>query len=389
MVTTEVVFDRLVTPTHLIAHPITGQLYVTDQPGFIYRLVDGKSQLWLDLKSRLLPLNPKYDESGLLSIVFSTDGMLMYLFSSRRLDQVPEDLFVFGSPGLDLTSPDLHVDVISMIPIIDDHPILDDEVIYFGLLRDHRVHHGGKLVFGPDDYLYITTGDGGPQKDPYRRAQDLSSPLGKILRIDPDLTGYSIPENLLDLRSDQEYPVPLPEIYAYGFRNPWSLTFDADGRGFIGDVGQDTMEEIDLLEEGGNYGWSIKEGKLYTPWGKVENRDKINFIDPIYQYPHAEDGISAVIGGYYVSDNPKYADGYYFADITGSITRIVEIEDLQSKSQIYKEEISWESMNEWYLEDDISIFGWGYDGDYLYLLIGNKNLPEGQQGQVLRLLKLS
>ena len=256
MVQTQVVFDRLVTPTHFVAHPITGQLYVTDQPGFIYRLVDGKSELWLDLKQRLLPLKPDYDESGLLSMVFSAAGDLLYLFSSRRLDQVPEDLFVYGSPGIELGNPDLHVDVVSVIPIIDDQPSVDDELIYFGILRDQRIHHGGKLAFGPDGYLYITTGDSGPQRDKYHRGQDLNTLLGKVLRIDPNPTGYNIPENFLFEQG------ALPEIYAYGFRNPWSLTFDESGRGFIGDVGQDTTEEINLLEEGGNYGWSIKKANF-------------------------------------------------------------------------------------------------------------------------------
>lgn len=209
--------------------------------------------------------------------------------------------------------------------------------------------------------------------DPFKRGQDLTTLLGKVLRINPN-----------DVN-------PQPEIYAYGFRNPWSLTFDQSGRGFIGDVGQDAFEEINLLQEGGNYGWSIKEGELYTSWDATPDRDKIDFIDPIYVYPHAQDGPSAVMGGYYVDNNANYADGYYFADISGSIIRLLESGD----------DTSWDVIEDWHLDDGISIYGWGYDGDhrsphiedvhqeYLYLLVSNQSLPKGQQGQVLRILKFA
>jgi glucose/arabinose dehydrogenase len=171
-------------------------------------------------------------------------------------------------------------------------------------------HNGGQLVFGPDKYLYVGTGDGGGGDDQHGsrgNAQDLASPLGKILRIDPRAKGgqpfTAAPSNPFVDRDGA-----LPEIYAYGLRNPWRFSFDrADGDLVIGDVGQDAVEEIDFARKGtargANYGW--------RPWeGRSRNFDEpapgAKF--PVITKTHA-DGWCSITGGYIVRD--KAVPGLY------------------------------------------------------------------------------
>src|SRR5262249_33539886 len=130
-------------------------------------------------------------------------------------------------------------------------------------------HNGGMLQFGVDGFLYISVGDGGPGNDPSNRAQDLSSLLGKILRIDIDPPeGVNSP--YVSPPSNPFYGAATirNEIYAYGFRNPWRFSFDSVTQElYVGDVGQDAVEELDVVEAGGNYGWRVFEGWYCTNLG--------------------------------------------------------------------------------------------------------------------------
>lgn len=181
-------------------------------------------------------------------------------------------------------------------------------------------HNGGWLDFGPDGYLYIATGDGGAANDPKNLAQDLASPLGKLLRLDVSgEKGYKIP-------SDNAYAGKkgaMPEIHAIGLRNPWRCSFDREtGDFWIGDVGQNHWEEINFVENGQwgglNFGWRLREGEIKTPFKTIGGDKPAANHEPIYVYKHGSgpsEGLS-VTGGI-VYRGSKIADlrgRYLFAD---------------------------------------------------------------------------
>jgi len=170
-------------------------------------------------------------------------------------------------------------------------------------------------VFGPDGYLYIGLGDGGSGGDPHGNAQSLGTLLGKMLRIDPrpaDGAPYRIPADNPFVTT----PGALPEIWAYGLRNPWRYSFDrVTGDLWIGDVGQSAWEEVDRqpASSGGgeNYGWNVREGSHpYTAGGSAPGA-----VDPVFDYAHS-DGGCVVTGGYVYRGEaiPDLAGIYVFAD---------------------------------------------------------------------------
>jgi glucose/arabinose dehydrogenase len=199
-------------------------------------------------------------------------------------------------------------------------------------------HNGGWIGFGPDGYLYISSGDGGAGNDsgsghtePGGNGQDIEDNLlGKILRI--DVGGDDFPGD-----SNRNYAIPPTnpfvgvtgddEIWSYGLRNPWRASFDSlTGDLYIGDVGQNTREEIDVQPAastgGENYGWRLREGTIATPSGGVGGPKPLGAIDPIHEYTHS-DGIS-ITGGYvYRGPIPVMQGRYFFADFTGRIWSLV------------------------------------------------------------------
>jgi len=171
----------------------------------------------------------------------------------------------------------------------------NSELILLEINQPFSNHNGGQLAFGNDGFLYIGLGDGGSAGAPLGNAQNRSSLLGKILRIDVDSTSqdknYGIPADNPFAGNSIGYP----EIYAYGLRNPWQFSFDrATGTLWVGDVGQSQREEIDLVENGKNYGWNIMEGTLcYSP---QTGCNQTGLELPVWEYGRDE-GIS-VIGGF-------------------------------------------------------------------------------------------
>lgn len=184
-------------------------------------------------------------------------------------------------------------------------------------------HNGGPMKFGKDGYLYIGFGDGGGRNDPTSKGQDLSTWMGKILRIDVDHKdegkNYAVPKDnpFVDRKGAK------PEIYAYGIRNPWRLTVDRKtGAIWVGDVGQDLWEEIHIIRRGGNYGWSIREGNYGFNNGlrKGVAAPQDSLIDPIWEYDHQVG--KSITGGYVYRGNrlPELEGAYLYGDyVTGKI----------------------------------------------------------------------
>ena len=259
----------------------TNRLFVIEQAGIIRVFKNMKnitvSQVFLDVSDRVLfggeqgllgmAFHPKYVENGYFYINYVTDN-------PRRT--------IIARYSVNASDP--------------DQADKDSEFVLLEVDQPFDNHNGGQLSFGADGYLYIGLGDGGSGGDPYGNAQNKTSLLGKILRIDVDSPSagrnYGIPAdnpfdgNTLGFRE---------EIYAYGLRNPWRFSFDpANGRLWIGDVGQSQREEIDIADKGKNYGWNIMEGTLcYSP---SSGCNETGLELPVWEYSH--DQGNAVIGGF-------------------------------------------------------------------------------------------
>jgi glucose/arabinose dehydrogenase len=254
--------------------------------------------------------------------------------------------------------------VISRFSVSGNDPNLADpnsELVLLEYPQPHSNHNGGQLAFGPSDgFLYVATGDGGSYGDPECRAQNLASLLGKLLRIDVDQSSgnvaYSIPpdnpfaSNTLGYRE---------EIFAYGLRNPWRFSIDpATEQIWCGDVGQDEWEEIDLIINGGNYGWSMFEGFhcYVSPWPCTPPCDSTGLMMPVWEYSHSE-GLS-VTGGYVYHGNqvPELQGKYIYADfLSGKIWGLVH-------------DSTGQTSNSLLINSNLNISSFGVDQDHeLYM----------------------
>lgn len=272
-------------PTFLTQPPSENHLlFVTGRFGTVWILKDGIRQPSPFLEIRNL-VNAKGHEQGLFSIAFAPDysvsGRFYVAYTARGAGELQVEEFRRSA------TDKLRADPASARPVL---------AIHQNSLRDH----GGLLLFGPGGDLYIGTGDGGPANDPFGTAQNKTSLLGKIIRIDPRQ------------RAEKPYTVPpdnpfvgvagaRPEIYAYGLHNPWRFSFDTEaGTLAIGDTGQSRYEEIDILPatkaRGANFGWSAYEGFGAFKGGVP----RTSTVLPTLAYPHTHG--CAVVGGYVVRD---------------------------------------------------------------------------------------
>jgi glucose/arabinose dehydrogenase len=271
-----------------------GQAWVATRSGLVYRFRNeaqvSTANVVLDLRNRI---DDSAGEQGLLGLAFDPDYATNgRLYTNRTIDGSQ------SASGGDAT-------LISRFAPADGAPFGDEtELLEFAQPFDN--HNGGWLGFGDDGLLYIASGDGGSRGDPDNNAQNLNSLLGKMLRIRPD---GSIPSGN-PFAGDAGRR---GEIWAYGLRNPFRASFDrSTGELWIGDVGQNQIEEIDLGEAGGNYGWRKYEGaQVYNATDPVPD----DAIAPVYEYDHSGDRCS-ITGGYVYRGAaiPALVGRYVFAD---------------------------------------------------------------------------
>jgi glucose/arabinose dehydrogenase len=271
----------------------SGVLYAVEQRGLVVAIEPGgavREQPLLDIRDRVRDGG----EQGLLGLAFHPDydltGRIFVDYTDLNGDTVVSEFAVDGQSA-DPASERIVLQI--------DQP--------FGN------HNGGMVAFGPDGYLYISTGDGGGAGDPLEAGQDLGSLLGAILRIDVDgAEPYAIPPDNPHVGASGARP----EIWARGLRNPWRFSFDRQtGDLFIADVGQNRWEEINAEpagEGGRNYGWNVMEGPECFA---VEDCDTSGLTSPVAWYP-LDAGNCAVTGGYVYrgEEHPVLAGGYLFAD---------------------------------------------------------------------------
>ncbi|XP_062432929.1 HHIP-like protein 1, partial [Rhea pennata] len=292
----------------------THRFFVAEQVGLVWTYLPDRSRLekpFLNISEAVLTSPWEGDERGFLGIVFHPkfrfNGKVYVYYSVevRYEERIRISEFRI-SPG--------------------DMNTLDhgSERIILEVEEPASNHNGGELLFGDDGYLYIFTGDGGMAGDPFGtfgNAQNKSTLLGKVLRIDVDNNDrgplYRIPPDNPFL----DDPKARPEVYAYGVRNMWRCSFDrgeprtkeGKGRLFCGDVGQNKYEEIDIVEKGKNYGWRAREGfSCYDK--KLCTNSSIDDVLPIYAYPHKMG--KSVTGGYVYRgcESPNLNGLYIFGD---------------------------------------------------------------------------
>lgn len=285
------------------------RLFIVEQRGMIW-IVDSLGQTYprpfLDIRDRV---NDAANEQGLLGLAFNPD------YANNP------NFVVHYTAGGDST-------VISLFSVSSD-PDSADPNSEFLILRSSQPfdnHNGGSIVFGPEGYLYIALGDGGSGGDPGDRAQDLTTILGKILRININTAlPYGIPPDNPFAGAGGGIR---EEIWAYGLRNPWKMSFDRLTNDlWIGDVGQSDWEEIDFqlsTSDGGeNYGWRCREGAhVYNPTGCPPDS---TMVDPVYEYSQSGNGCS-VTGGvvYRGSRFPGLYGHYFFSDVCGEWIRSLD-----------------------------------------------------------------
>jgi glucose/arabinose dehydrogenase len=204
------------------------------------------------------------------------------------------------------------------------------EKVILDFVQPSYRHNGGKLTFGPEGFLYISFGDGlGVGRDRLRNGQDRTTIFGSVIRINVDETeaglAYSIPESNPFVGETCDSEPCREEIYAYGLRNPWRFSFDSkNGRLWLGDVGHNNYEEVNVVKKGGNYGWPIMEGDECHEY--VENCDQSGLIDPVFAYPHGMNGsiTGSITGGlvYRGSDVTAEQGNYIFSDYLQEIMTV-------------------------------------------------------------------
>ncbi len=276
----------------------SNRIFIVEKPGRILVFPNDpqveEAEVFLDVTAIV---DSNASEKGLLGLAFhpnyQTNGYFFINYTNR-------DGTVIARYQVDPGNP--------------NRALPDSASILLSFPQPYDNHNGGRLEFGPDGYLHIATGDGGSAGDPQNNAQNRGNLLGKILRIDVDNPAgnlpYGIPADNPFVSNTEGWR---EEIYAYGLRNPWKFSFDQQ-RGWLwaADVGQNRIEEIDIIKSGGNYGWRIMEGSLCYPASASCNQEGL--ILPIFEYAHPIG--NSITGGYAYYGNavPDLYGAYVYGD---------------------------------------------------------------------------
>jgi glucose/arabinose dehydrogenase len=268
------------------AHDGSGRLFIIEKYGVIRILENGQllDQPFLDISDRV---GSSGNEQGLLGLAFYPKpeaGMLFVNYTDKN-----------GNTVISRFLWDTYANPMS-------------ETVLLNIDQPYPNHNGGSLAFGPDGYLYAGLGDGGLAGDPHKNGQNTNALLGKILRL--DVSDFNAPNGYV-IPADNPFGT---EVWAYGLRNPWRISFDqSTGDLWIGDVGQSAWEEIDYLpagsQGGANFGWSIMEGNH-----GYDGDAQPGLLLPLAEYSHSSGGCS-VTGGYvYRGAMPEWNGIYLYGD---------------------------------------------------------------------------
>lgn len=306
----------------------SGRLFVPEQQGTIhvFRPGSAKTGVFLDLTGKV-----RYDDRE------NEEGLLGMAFHPRFREN--GEFFVHFTAA---AAP--HTMVLERYRVSKDDPDRADPESAEEILRvEHPYwnHKGGTICFGPDGFLYVAYGDGGKQNDLHGNGQNLQTLLGKVLRIDVDhaegSSAYSIPADnpFVALMAENDGKPPRPkgvrrEIWAYGLRNPWRMSFDRlTGRLWIADVGQDLWEEINLGRRGANFGWNLREGD--QPYLPTTTAGGPGFDDPVWKYDH-DVGKSITGGNVYRGERvPELRGHYLYADYVSGRLWALAYDDVEGR----------------------------------------------------------
>jgi glucose/arabinose dehydrogenase len=409
----QLIADSLVSPLQVVPAQGTKKLFIPDQIGKVW-LVDTNGKKWptpfLDLSSRIVSLNGNYDERGLIGLAFHPDfatNCRYYVYY-----QMPPRP---GGPAPGVSWNNLSR--VSMFRANCDERRTDmsTEKVLLEWDDPQGNHNGGALAFGPDEFLYIAIGDGGGAADtavghvddwyPVNKggnAQNIEANFfGKILRINiKSGTPYSIPIQNPFLNTPG-----LDEIYAYGFRNPYRMSFDMGGDHDLiaSDAGQVLYEEINVVKKGGNYGWNVKEGTSCfnaannkQALGSCPSADNLGnaLTNPVielnnWQNP-AGGKATTVIGGYVYRGQAidgwdgKYIFGTFSQTPTTPNGELFMATPSGSSGWDYKKVSIKDHPNDlgYYLKG----FGQDNDGE-MYVTVSSVAGPQGNTGKVFKIVK--
>jgi glucose/arabinose dehydrogenase len=427
----ETVATGLTAPVWGITAPgAPGRLFVVDQPGTLWAvdIATGSKSVFLDVSPRLVTLGvfgpDSFDERGFLGVAFAPDYQtsgLVYTYTSEPVNGAADFSTMPPAETADHQSvvAEWHVPNPSAAASVVDTASRRELV---RIDKPQFNHNAGALNFGPDGRLYVSLGDGGGADDSdgetfisgepaggsivtighglNGNGQNTGVVLGKILRIDP--LGSNSTNGKYGIPADNPFVGQagfLGEIFAYGLRNPFRFSFDTlTGALYAGDVGQNELEEVDVITKGGNYGWRYKEGRFFfgsdgaLPGyvAKINPGVPAGLIDPVAEYDHNE-GL-AVIGGFVYRGTriPRLVGHYVLGDFARTFTADGRLFYLRRRELVQGLRIRGSSIAEFRIQGqtalNLALLGFGQDASgEVYVLANSSGVPFDATGVVLRI----